>query len=48
MSDHQQPPPEQDGEGPEPESTGTVFLMALFLMGTIALWVIMYLQLIGR
>jgi hypothetical protein len=40
----QRPP---DGE-PEPEVSGTVFLMALFLMATIGLWVIMYLKLIGR
>jgi hypothetical protein len=41
----QQPPP---GGEPEPEVSGTVFLMALFLMATIGLWVIMYLKLIGR
>jgi len=47
VSDQEQ---QQDPEGgePEPEATGTVFLMAVFLMGTIALWVIMYLNLIGR
>ena len=40
----EQPP---NGE-PEPDISGTVFLMALFLMATIGLWVIMYLKLIGR
>lgn len=46
MSDSQQQKP--PGGEPEPEVSGTVFLMALFLMATIGLWVIMYLRLIGR
>ncbi|HEX9633071.1 MAG TPA: hypothetical protein VGA02_11480 [Gemmatimonadales bacterium] len=41
----QQESPKQE---PEPDVSGTVFLMALFLMATIGLWVIMYLKLIGR
>jgi hypothetical protein len=35
-------------EEPEPNATGTVFLMVVFLMATIGLWVIMYLKLLGR
>jgi hypothetical protein len=38
----------KDPQEPEPDVSGTVFLMALFLMATIGLWVIMYLKLIGR
>lgn len=40
--------PRDPHEEPEPDVSGTVFLMALFLMATIGLWVIMYLKLIGR
>lgn len=44
-----EPHQSKDPQGePEPEVSGTVFLMALFLMATIGLWVIMYLKLIGR
>jgi hypothetical protein len=44
-----EPNQSNDPQGePEPDVSGTVFLMALFLMATIGLWVIMYLKLIGR
>jgi hypothetical protein len=36
------------GDESEPETTGTVFLMVLFLMGTVALWLIMYFRLLER
>jgi hypothetical protein len=50
MTDEQRPgDPAVDGkQEPEPDATGTVFVMVLFLMATVALWGIMYLRLIGR
>lgn len=50
MTDQQRPgDPAAGGEQePEPNATGTVFLMVVFLMATVALWGIMYFRLIGR
>jgi hypothetical protein len=44
----QQRPGEPPGGEPEPDARGTVFIMVLFLMLTVALWGIMYFRLIGR
>ncbi len=51
MNDQQRPVDPADDHRPEPEDpnvTGTVFLMVLFLMGIAGLWLIMYFMLLGR
>jgi len=49
VSDEQHVGTPDSGQGePEPDASGTVFVMILFLMATIGLWVIMYLKLLGR
>jgi hypothetical protein len=52
VTDQQQPargtgPDPASGEQ-EPNASGTVFLMVLFLMATAGLWLIMYLMLLNR
>lgn len=39
-------PPEREPE--EPDSTGTLFIMMVFLMAMAALWLIMYFLLLDR
>lgn len=34
--------------GPEPTTTGTVFVMLLFLMALAGMWALMYVVLLGR
>lgn len=51
MNDRQRPVDSAGENRPEPEDpdvSGTVFLMVLFLMGIAGLWLIMYLMLLGR
>jgi hypothetical protein len=37
-----------EGEPEEPDSTGTLFIMMVFLMAMAALWLIMYFLLLDR
>lgn len=41
---------ERDGPSPDelPSTTGTVFIMILFLMAMAAMWGLMYMTLLGR
>jgi hypothetical protein len=56
MADHESPPaaPGSSGEEPdhtaeeEPVTTGTLFIMILFLMALAGLWLLMYLILLQR
>ncbi len=51
MNDQQRPADPAGDRRPEqedPNVTGTVFLMVLFLMGIAGLWLIMYFMLLGR